>query len=428
VPVEFVLPDVGEGTDAGEIIEWHVAVGDRVKEDQPLVDVQTDKAIVTIPCPVTGIVLDLRGQPGDTIEVGATLAVFDRKDGGGGGVRVTSPAAAPAAPVPVAPAANGAAGPRAAPPAAGAASGDSPGRPLASPAVRKLARSAGLELTAIRGSGPAGRITRGDVDAAIAARGDTPARRTSIAAARAPVRAVEDQVIPLRGTRRAIARALTQSWQTIPHMTDYREVEATALISAQAALRERAQRRGDDSLARAMTLTPLIVKMVAAALAHHPYANAAIDLDREQITLRASRNIGVAVAAPQGLVVPVVHRADTKSAAEIALEVAALAHAARENRLSPEQLAGGTLTVNNYGALGVWLGTPIIAPGQVVNFGVGKLEQRPVVRAGEIVARPILPIAVSGDHRVLDGHTLAALVGDVVELMENPSLLAGELR
>jgi pyruvate dehydrogenase E2 component (dihydrolipoamide acetyltransferase) len=211
-------------------------------------------------------------------------------------------------------------------------------------------------------------------------------------------------------------------------MTDYREVDATALLATQSALRERAHRRGDEALARAMTLTPLIVKMVAAVLPRHPYANASIDLEREEITLRASHNIGVPVAAPQGLVVPVVHHAEAKSAAEIALEVAELAGAARDNRLAPEQLAGGTFTVNNYGALGAWLGTPIIPPGQVVNFGVGKLEERPVVRGGEVVARPILAIAVSGDHRVLDGHTLAAFIGDVVELIENPSLLAAELR
>ncbi len=391
--LDFVLPDVGEGIDAGEIIEWHVVAGDRVAEDQPLVDVQTDKAIVTIPCPVTGTVLELRGEPGDRVAVGATLAIFENEDRS----RVTSPAAAPPTPVPVSMPGNG--------------------KPLASPAVRKLARSAGVELGSVAGSGPAGRITREDVEAAVGRRGEG-----------TPTPAAGGQVVPLRGTRRAIAHALTQSWQTIPHMIDYREVDATALSATRTALRKRAGRDGDEALARAMTLTPLIVKMVAAVLPRHPYANASIDLGREEITLHAECNIGVAVAAPQGLVVPVVHNAQTKSAGEIALEVARLAAAARENRLTPEQLAGGTFTVNNYGALGVWLGTPIIAPGQVVNFGLGKLEQRPVVRDGQIVVRPIIPIAVSGDHRVLDGHTLADLVNDVVELMEAPALLAGELR
>jgi pyruvate/2-oxoglutarate dehydrogenase complex dihydrolipoamide acyltransferase (E2) component len=419
VPVEFQLPDVGEGIDAGEIVEWHVAVGDHVTEDRPLVDVQTDKAIVTIPCPATGTVLELCAATGETVDVGATLAVFERDGDHGGRDRVTSPAAAPPAPVPVTATTNGAGAPL---------HRDSPARPLASPAVRKLARSAGLELAAIRGSGPGGRITRDDVQTAIAVRGKELTAPARPAAVSAPAPSGADEVVPLRGTRRAIARALTQSWQTIPHMIDYREVDATALAATQAALRRQARRRGDERLARALTVTPLIVKMVAAVLPRHPYANASVDLEREEITLRASCNIGIAVAAAQGLVVPVVQRAQTKSAAEIALEVAALAQAARENRLSSEQLAGGTFTVNNYGALGVWLGTPIIAPGQVVNFGLGKLEPRPVVRDGEIVARPIMPIAVSGDHRALDGHTLAALVNDVVELIENPSLLTGELR
>lgn len=407
MPVEFALPDVGEGIDAGEIIDWHVGVGDHVAEDQPLVDVQTDKAIVTIPCPVTGVVLERHGEPGDTIAVGTTLAVFEpAADGSGPSVQASPPAVG------------------------NEATRDSPARPLASPAVRKLALEAGLELAAIAGTGPAGRITREDVQAAIAAASSVPSASPTPPALPAPDArpGSGDEIVPLRGTRRAIARALTQSWQTIPHMTDYREVDAAALLVTQRALRERARRQGDEALARAMTVTPLIVKMVAAVLPRHPYANASIDLEREEITLRASLNIGVAVAAPQGLVVPVIHHAQTKSAAEIALELAELACAGRANRLAPEQLADGTFTVNNYGALGGWLGTPIISPGQVVNFGVGKVEERPVVRDGEVVARPTLAIAVSADHRVLDGHTLAALVGDVVELIENPSLLAGELR
>jgi pyruvate dehydrogenase E2 component (dihydrolipoamide acetyltransferase) len=210
-------------------------------------------------------------------------------------------------------------------------------------------------------------------------------------------------------------------------MTDYREVDATALVATRAALRKRATADGNEPMARAITLTPLIVKMIASVLPRHPYANASIDLEREEITLHGECNIGVAVAAPQGLVVPVVHGAQHKSAGEIALEVGELAVAARENRLAPAQLTGGTFTVNNYGALGVWLGTPIIAPGQVVNFGVGKLEDRPVVRDGQVVVRPVIPLAVSGDHRVLDGHTLAYLVNDVVELMETPALMATDL-
>jgi pyruvate dehydrogenase E2 component (dihydrolipoamide acetyltransferase) len=395
LPLEFRLADIGEGIADGEIVEWCVAVGDRVREDDPLVEIETDKAITVIPCPTTGTVLELRGAPGDTVPVGGVLALFDPAED-----------QRPAAPEP-----DGR--PAAAQPAS---------RPLAAPAVRKLSRDLGVDLSDVVGSGPGGRILREDVDAAQAgARSSAPPTTEVPPAGR-------DEVVPLRGTRRAIAQTLTRSWQTIPHVIDYREVDATALVAARKGLKERAIRTGPETLAGAMTVTPLIVKMVAATLARHPYANASIDLERGEITLHGSLNIGVATAAPAGLVVPVVHGADGKSVTAIALEIAELAQAARAGRLTTQQLAGGTVTVNNYGSLGVWLGTPIILPGQIVNFGIGKLEDRAVVRDGEVVVRPIIPLAVSADHRVLDGHTLAAFVGDVVDLMEQPSLLLADLR
>jgi pyruvate dehydrogenase E2 component (dihydrolipoamide acetyltransferase) len=446
--LEFVLPDVGEGIDAAEIVEWHVAAGDRVNEDQPLVDIQTDKAVVAIPCPTTGEVLELRAAVGETVEVGHVLAVFEPAAGDAAptvraagdeapAVKAITDGGAPAsAPAPVAaPAPAPVAAPLPGPEPAPAAP-IQPRRPLASPAVRKLARTCGIELSSLSGSGEGGRITRDDVEAAVAERSGSAERAASevngggTAPPRLapPAEPARDEIVPLRGTRRAIARALTQSWQTIPHVIDYREVDAGELVATRLALRARAAGRGEAQVAEALTLTPLIIKMVAATLPRHPYANASVDLEREEITLRGECNIAVAVAAEQGLITPVVHGAQRKSIREIGLEVGELVQAARANRLRPEQLRGGTFTVNNYGPLGIWLGTPIIPPGQVVNFGLGKLEERPVVRDGEIVIRPIIPIAVSGDHRILDGHTLAAFVSDVVELMERPSLLAGELR
>jgi pyruvate dehydrogenase E2 component (dihydrolipoamide acetyltransferase) len=166
------------------------------------------------------------------------------------------------------------------------------------------------------------------------------------------------------------------------------------------------------------------LRIAVDALRRHPYVNASIDLDRELITLHGDYNIGVATAAPEGLIVPVVRNADAKQVPELALEVAELTSAARERRLRPEQLTGGTFTLNNYGSLGVWLGTPIIKPGEVANLGVGRIQERPVVRDGEVVVRPIVALAVSGDHRVLDGHTLGAFVSDVVALIEDPAGLA----
>ncbi|MBV9798614.1 MAG: 2-oxo acid dehydrogenase subunit E2 [Solirubrobacterales bacterium] len=370
MPLEFRFPDVGEGIDAGELIEWHVAVGETVREDDPLAEVQTDKATVTIPCPTSGRVLELRAGVGDTVAVGAVLAVFE-------------PAESAAAP------ALAAAG--AAPEAAVA-----PARPraLASPAVRRRAAELGLDLEQIRGSGPGGRIELGDLEPR------------------------EQRVVPLRGVRRTIARTMTEAWRTIPHIIDYREVDATALLRRRHELREEAT---DESVRRALTITPLLLRIAVGALRHHPYVNASIDMEREQITLHSEYNIGVAIAAPQGLVVPVVKEANTKPVSQLALEVTALTAAAHEDRLRPDQVRGGTFTLNNFGSLGGWLGTPIIKPGEVANLGVGRLQERPVAVNGQVVVRPIVALAVSGDHRVLDGHTLAAFVSDVVARIESPS-------
>jgi pyruvate dehydrogenase E2 component (dihydrolipoamide acetyltransferase) len=236
-----------------------------------------------------------------------------------------------------------------------------------------------------------------------------------------------DEVVRLTGTRRAIARSLTHAWQTIPHIIDQRQVDASRLVATRHGLRAAAAAQ-DEALARSLTMTPLLVKIAATALRRHPRANAAVDFDREEYTLYGRINVGIAVAAPDGLVVPVIHDADRKSVHEIAREAAELTQAARERRLRPDQLAGLTFTVNNYGALGVWLGTPIIPPGTVCNLGLGRVQDTPVARDGQVVVRPMLPIACSGDHRLLDGDTLAAFVSDVARLVEEPGLLLGELR
>jgi pyruvate dehydrogenase E2 component (dihydrolipoamide acetyltransferase) len=421
-PFEFRLPDVGEGIDAAELVAWHVAPGDEVREDQPLCDIQTDKAIVALPCPATGTVAELRAEVGETVAVGEVLAVFSpdasharaagsgRRDAPRAAVATDGDAAAPAAP-----------------------------RPLASPATRRRARELGIDLAAVSGSGPQGRILREDLDAGAAApvpapepaapEAPAPAPAAPQPPARAPARSADgaaDEVVPLTGTRRAIARSLTHAWRTIPHIIDHRQVDASRLLATRAGLRTAAER--DPDLARALTVTPLLVKIAATALRRHPRANAAVDLEREEVTLYGRINVGIAVAAPDGLVVPVIHDADRKSVHDIAREAAELTRAARERRLRPDQLAGLTFTVNNYGSLGIWLGTPIIPPGTVCNLGLGRVEDTPVAWSGEVVIRPILPIACSGDHRLLDGDTLAAFVSDVARLVEEPSLLLGELR
>ena len=206
-------------------------------------------------------------------------------------------------------------------------------------------------------------------------------------------------------------------------MIDYREVDATALIGLRRVLRERAARRGNEALAQALSPTPLIVRAAAQALRQHPYVNSSIDLEQGEITLHEQINVGIATATPDGLMVPVLHGADGKSISEIALEVAGLVADARARRLSPQQLAGGTFTVNNYGRLGIWLGTPIIRPPEVANLGVGAIRDQVVPVDGVPAVRPTLVLAVSADHRVLDADTLAGFVSEVVELLEEPVLL-----
>jgi pyruvate dehydrogenase E2 component (dihydrolipoyllysine-residue acetyltransferase) len=457
-PLEFRLPDVGEGIATAEIIAWQVAEGDHVREHQDLVEIQTDKATVVIPCPATGVVTRLCATEGDSLDVGAVLAVIEPAAASNGD---EAAARAAAAAEQAAPAHGGAEGgePRAA--AGGEAAAPRPAArpdaaapaatlPLAAPTTRRLARELGVALEDVAGSGPHGRILREDVErAAGAAPSASGAAPFAAGAASAPASPAPDspptaaappprqgprtppapgEVIALRGVRRTIAHTLTRAWQEVPRVIDYREVDATALLRARQSLKQRALERGDGALAQALTPMPLIVRAAVLAARDHPYVNASIDLEREQITLHGHYNVGIATAGPDGLTVPVLHDADRRSLAEIAHEIVALSRAARERRLTPEQLAGPTFTVNNFGSLGTWMGTPIVRPPEVVNLGVGAIRDRVVAVDGVPVVRPTLVLAVAGDHRVLDGDTLAAFVTQVAALLEEPVLLFEDLR
>jgi pyruvate dehydrogenase E2 component (dihydrolipoyllysine-residue acetyltransferase) len=446
VPIEFRLPDVGEGIATAEIIAWQVDEGDRVSEHQDLVEIQTDKATVVIPCPADGVITRLCGQPGDTLDVGSVLAVIEA-DGASANGGSAAPGGAAAA-TPRAPARAPGADTEA---EAGALAAPRTGPPLAAPTTRRLARDLGVALEEVAGSGPHGRILREDVEraaAGAAAPGETPpagpsapgalapadapahaaaASRAARALAAPPARQSQSgtpgEVVPLRGVRRTIAHALTRAWLEVPRIIDYREVDATALMRARASLRQRALDRDDEALARALTPTPFAVRAAVLAAREHPYVNASIDLEAEEITLHGHYHVGIAAAGPDGLTVPVVHDADQLSLAELAHEIVALSRAARERRLRPEQLAGPTITVNNFGSLGTWMGTPIVRPPEVVNVGVGAIRDRVVAVDGAPVVRPTLVLSVAGDHRVLDGDGLSAFVDQVQQLLEDPILL-----
>lgn len=405
---EFNMPDVGEGLADVEVIEWFVKVGDVIKENEPIADVETDKAVVTMPAPATGQVVNLAAQVGERVAVGALFVVIE-----------TEEAAEPAAPAVETPAAP-------APGHSQAGAGHSPAPAperavMASPVARKMARELGLDLANVTGSGPRGRITVEDVQrhveapAAAAAEPEPPAPTPAAGEA-------EAERVPVRGLRRRIAEALSETYRAIPHVAGFHEFDAQALVAERSYL----QRRADAAGVR-LTYLPFIVKATAEALKQHPYLNASyLDGDDPAILLKKQVNIGIAAATPDGLVVPVIHGADHLDLFEIARTAERLITAARERRITPQEMKGGTFSITNVGPAGGWFGTSIIRAPEAAILGVGKIEERAVVRDGQIVARPILPIALTFDHRVIDGDEALAFVRTLRRLLEDdPRSLSG---
>lgn len=427
--LEFRLPDVGEGLSEAEIVEWAVAVGDTVAEDQPIVSVNTDKSIVDIPAPTAGTIVELGGEVGDVLPIGALLAVIAVDDDATG--PATPPAGTDDAPV-ASSAAPSPAGPFQ-PVGAAPSDGERPPadqgarKPLrAAPATRRLATELGVDLTAVNGTGPNGRITADDVRAAArtpaapATAGATqhPAAPRATSAGRPARGETPDRTEPLRGTRRQIARTMAAAW-SVPHITDFREIDAAELVRVHGRLRDRI---GGGRL----TFLPLFVRAAAAALRRHPSFNARIDVEADEITYRSSVNIGIAAATQHGLVVPVVADADHRSLEDIAEEIARLAEAARAGRLEPGDSADGTFTISNFGSYGTWLGTPIIRPPEVAIAGFGRIADRVVAVDGQPVVRPVLPLAVATDHRLNDGADLGAFAATLADLLRDPVLLLAE--
>jgi pyruvate dehydrogenase E2 component (dihydrolipoamide acetyltransferase) len=395
--IEFVLPDVGEGLEEGEIVSWLVGPGDRVARDQPLVEVQTDKALVELPSPVAGQVVSLAFTPGDMVKVGQVLVVLD--DGKGGGSAVVPDGGAPST------------------------------RPKAAPAVRKLALERGVDLASVKGSGPGGRILAADVEAAATQTGVhlPPIERKSNAgsvrpAAKGEIGWMEPGRHPLRGIRRATAEAMARSWSEIPHLTTLDEIDATGLLAA----RRRLAEAGIDA-----TIGALLVAAVARGLRRYPVFNASIEMSGTEsggtIVVHPDCNVGLAVATADGLVVPVVRQADRRSLADLAAEVRRLTVAARERRVGVSELRGGTFTISNWGAIGGRYATPLIRPPEVGIMGFGAIEQRPFVVDGEVKARPTLPWSLSADHRLIDGDVSTAFSEYVTGLLADPIALLAEL-
>ena len=449
--LEFKLPDVGEGVHEGEIVQWLVAEGDRVEEDQSIVEVMTDKATVEIPAPRAGVLLKRYAEEGEVVEVGSVILVIGDE---GEEVADAEPAEPETETAPAAESGNGQEAPATTStektaPATASGNGQKPaaapsGRVLATPATRKLARELGVDIAEVQGSGPAGRVTDEDVRAfaeggapAAAPADETreaeaaPARPTQPSETGEPVSTMpsapdrprvrgeqQEDRVSLRGMRRRISDHMREAKDTAAHFTYVDEIDVTDLVGVREGLKETAQEQGVK-----LTYLPFIVKACVAALKKHPYVNASLDHDAGEIVFKHYYNIGVATATEQGLMVPVVKNADMMSMLEIAQEIERLSGLAREGKIGPEDLKGGTFTITSLGAQGGMLSTPVVNTPESAILGVHEIKKKPAVVDDEIVIRQQMMLALSFDHRLIDGHVGAAFAKDVKAFLETPKWL-----
>jgi pyruvate/2-oxoglutarate dehydrogenase complex dihydrolipoamide acyltransferase (E2) component len=390
---DFKLPDLGEGVTEAEVDRWLVSEGDVVGEDDPIVELITDKATAEIPSPYEGVVSRIHVKAGEVVPVGTVLITIGETDGAGAG---------PPPPPPP-------------PPAETAAPvverGSSNGSVKAMPPVRKLARDLGVDISAVRGTGPGGRVLREDVEAAAGGRA---------APAPEPVRIEGGRREPLRGVRRLIAERMSAAHRIVPPVTHVEECDVTELDATRKLVNE----RNPDELR--LTYMPFIVKAVVAGLKAYPAMNASLDEDAGEIVYHDRYDVGIAVDTPAGLVVPVVRDADRKRLREVAADVDRLARGARDGTLRSDDLKGGTFTISSPGPFGGLMATPIVFHPQSAILGVHRAQERPVVREGQIVIRQMMNLSITFDHRILDGMTAAKFVLDVAKLLEHPAALALE--
>ena len=401
----FKLPDIGEGVVEGEVVQWHVSVGDSVSEDDPLVDVMTDKATVTIPSPRSGVISSLSGGVGDMIAVGTTLLEINTEgevsaseggvsDDGGESVE-TTPAPTPA-------------------PAPKASTQPATGRVLASPAVRKRARENDVDLSAVRGSGPAGRIRHADLDAFIAAGG---------AISGAPpiaysVKRTEVTPVKVVGLRRKISEQMSLAKSRIPHFSYFEEIDITELES----LRQILNSTRDEAQPK-LTYLPFIMLALGKIMPEHPECNAHFDDEGGVVLRQGAVNLGIATQTERGLYVPVVKHVEAMDIWNAASEMQRVSGSARDGTASLDELTGSTFTITSLGREGGLGATPIINHPEVSILGVHKAREMPVVKDGKIVIRRIMNISSAFDHRVVDGADGASLIQHLKRMLETPALI-----
>ncbi|WP_328537754.1 dihydrolipoamide acetyltransferase family protein [Streptomyces sp. NBC_00344] len=455
---EFKMPDVGEGLTEAEILKWYVAPGDTVTDGQVVCEVETAKAAVELPIPFDGVVHELRFPEGTTVDVGQVIIAVDVAPGSGPAEAVAEPAPAvpqqaeqearPAARQPVlvgygvaesstkrrprksAPAEPPAApeAPRAVPPAEAPReqlNGHTTARPLAKPPVRKLAKDLGIDLATVTPSGPDGIITREDVHAASAPDAPEPVPAPEPAAAVTEVTAVSGDAretrIPVKGVRKATAQAMVGSAFTAPHVTEFVTLDVTRTMKLVAELKESPEKYGLVGV-RVNPLL-LIAKALLVAIKRNPQVNAAWDEANQEIVQKHYVNLGIAAATPRGLLVPNIKDAHTMALPELGGALGELVTTAREGKTSPAAMQGGTVTITNVGVFGVDTGTPILNPGESAILAVGAIKLQPWVHKGKVKPRQVTTLALSFDHRLVDGELGSKVLADVAAILEQPKRL-----
>ncbi len=423
----FRLPDVGEGIAEAEIVEYLVKVGDQVKADQPVVRIETDKAVVELPAPVAGKVVEIPNEPGSTVKVGDALLIIETEAAAKKEKPEAEEKPKPAAKKEMAEAEEerepkrkkAEAEEREETPAKVAP--EAP-RVLATPHTRRLARELKVDINAVKGSGSHGRITDDDVRKAVEKAPSAPPKAPTAAAIQAPATAGFDfekygptKRVPLKGVRKRIAEVMVRSVSTIPHVTHFDEADVTDLMDVVERERSLAERRKVK-----LTILSFLAKACAASLKEHPILNASLDEETGELVYKDYYHMGFATDTEAGLMVPVVRDVDKKSILQIAGDLQELSRNARERTIELESLRGGTFTITNIGSIGGSWATPIILHPQVAILCSMRAVPKPVVRDGQVVIRTMMPLTLSFDHRVLDGATAGRFVNFVMDLLQDP--------
>ena len=402
---EFKFPDVGEGITEGEVVKWHVVEGQRVEEDQVLLEVETDKAVVEIPSPVAGVVVERLAKEGDVINVGDVMVVIGNgeKEQAKVAVRLEEQTE----------------------PEAGEVQEIKPIRTVAAaPARRRLARELGVDLKSVNGTGPGGRVTQEDVRAVAAgtvSRGDPGVKEILVDREDTVIGDLEERV-KVRGVRKRVSEAMMASVRKIPHVTHVDEVEVSPLIR----LRDNLVKRWGEEGSK-LSYMPFVIKAVAETLKDFPAMNAAMDEENEEIVYKRYYHIGMATATPDGLIVPVIKNADRLSIIELSREVDRLAEATRTRKVPLEDLKGATFSITNYGSIGGLFGTPIIHHPETAILGIGRFFKKVILIDGAPVERDFVYFSLSFDHRVADGADAAEFVNHLKRYFETPETYLMEM-